>query len=383
MFADLVFTGERFIPGTAGEIAYEHWHRYAFAKRFVAGKRVADVACGEGYGAALIAGAAASVVGVDNASEAITHARARYARLENLRFELGSANALPLPDASLDAVVSFETVEHLPAADQSRMFAEFARVLTPRGILVLSTPNPDEYTVARDYRNPFHCHEPERRELVELLGASFPAHRWFRQRRYFGSAIWSEAASERFEAWVGDDKGVDHAPPPAPMYFVVVAARSPDCLPPAEIGLSVFADRLDAELARLDEEAREVIRLDRLLGQANRAIDQVGARVGYLEELLAHREAQLAEVRVERDALLARTQALIGERTALSSQLASLTADHDARAAALTTAREQVSGLVAARDNLERMIAYRQSAHWWLRLPWFRAKLLWHGMHAR
>ena len=42
------FTGERYVPGVAGEIAYEHWHRYAFARRFAAGRRVLDVGCGTG-----------------------------------------------------------------------------------------------------------------------------------------------------------------------------------------------------------------------------------------------------------------------------------------------------------------------------------------------
>jgi len=55
------FTGERFLPGVAGEIAYEHCHRYAFARRFVTGARVLDAACGEGYGAALLAGVRAHV----------------------------------------------------------------------------------------------------------------------------------------------------------------------------------------------------------------------------------------------------------------------------------------------------------------------------------
>ena len=49
----LEFTGERFVPGVRGEIWIEHWHRYHFAARCVAGKRVLDVACGEGYGTAL------------------------------------------------------------------------------------------------------------------------------------------------------------------------------------------------------------------------------------------------------------------------------------------------------------------------------------------
>ena len=50
MSGELPFTGERFIPGVQGEIWLEHWHRYHFAARWAAGKRVLDVACGEGYG---------------------------------------------------------------------------------------------------------------------------------------------------------------------------------------------------------------------------------------------------------------------------------------------------------------------------------------------
>src|SRR5215471_186794 len=127
MRSDLKFTGERFLPGVAGEIAHEHWHRYAFARGLVTGKRVADVACGEGYGSALLAAAAGSVVGIDVAADTIAHARRSYAALSNLRFEQASAVALPLPEASVDAVVSFETIEHLPREDQSRMLAEFGR----------------------------------------------------------------------------------------------------------------------------------------------------------------------------------------------------------------------------------------------------------------
>src|SRR5205823_1593386 len=65
MPADLDFNGERYVPGVAGEIAYEHWHRYAFARQFVPGRRVLDAACGEGYGTALLAAAAAAAIGVD------------------------------------------------------------------------------------------------------------------------------------------------------------------------------------------------------------------------------------------------------------------------------------------------------------------------------
>src|SRR5512134_1176153 len=49
-------------------------------------------------------------------------ARARYARA-SLDFVAASVTALPLPDASIDLVVSFETIEHLTA--QREMLAEF------------------------------------------------------------------------------------------------------------------------------------------------------------------------------------------------------------------------------------------------------------------
>jgi 2-polyprenyl-3-methyl-5-hydroxy-6-metoxy-1,4-benzoquinol methylase len=72
---DLPFTGERFIPGTPGEIWVEHWHRYHFAARWCEGKRVLDVACGEGYGSALLARGASRVTGVDISPEAVAHAQ--------------------------------------------------------------------------------------------------------------------------------------------------------------------------------------------------------------------------------------------------------------------------------------------------------------------
>jgi ubiquinone/menaquinone biosynthesis C-methylase UbiE len=394
----LEFTGERFVPGIPGEIAHEHWHRYAFARRFVAGKRVLDVASGEGYGSMLLAAAAGSVVGIDVDPAAVAHARAAYAQQANIRFECGSAAALPLPDASIDAVVSFETIEHLPQAMQPAMLAEIARVLTPTGILVLSAPNPAEYSDARGYHNPFHLHEPTRDELDAMLAAAFPVRRWFRQRRYFGSALWSEQESAVVETFVGDDFHVEAATPPPAMYFVVIAARAASVGVPAAPGLSLFSDPSEIELARLDGRAADVLRLDGLLRERDVALDRQTTHIRHLEDLVevrerivVERDAQLDAANRAQDALIAeREQAahqrdmLALERDTLAGERAAATRARDSANEALGSARQAVDALEEERLRLERalaaqerLIAYRQSIRGWVALPWMRFKLWW------
>ncbi|MEJ7668531.1 MAG: class I SAM-dependent methyltransferase [Casimicrobiaceae bacterium] len=370
MSDDFEFTGERFVPGIAGEIAHEHWHRYAFARRFVAGKRVLDVACGEGYGSALIAAVAEHVVGVDIDSNAIAHARAKYASNGNLRFEHGSATVLPLPERSVDVVISFETIEHLAKEDQPRMLAECARVLKVSGVLVLSAPNRLEYSEARGYRNPFHLHEHDRGELEQLLVRNFSARRWYRQRRYFGSAIWNETGGELLEAWNGGAASATPAEPPEAMYFVVVAARAAEDLPPPGPAVSLFSDHDGAELSRLDAQAQDVLRLDSLLKERDRALDTQAAHIEHLEELVAFRE----RIVVERDGQLA---AITAERETITRERERVQRMHVATEYALAAQRTEFERLERALTAQERIIAYRQTLRWWLALPWLRLKLWW------
>lgn len=143
-------TGERFLPGMEGAIEVEHLHRYILACELARGRDVLDVACGEGYGSNLLAGVARSVVGVDIADSAVAHARAQYTR-QNLRFVQGDCALLPLEDASVDLVVSFETIEH---HDQHEaMLAEIDRVLRPGGSLIISSPNKKTYSDTPDTHN--------------------------------------------------------------------------------------------------------------------------------------------------------------------------------------------------------------------------------------
>ena len=188
--ANLAATGERMIPGLSDDRTYwEHVYRYRFALPFVQGKRVADVACGEGYGtAALLVAGARSVLGVDRSEEACRHARQKY----GVKAIAGCALDLPLATRSVDLVVSFETIEHLP--DPARFLEECRRVLAPAGMLLVSTPN---ITLHRErVINPFHCSEMTLAEFEMLLERCFRRRTMFSQcsRAKFGPAIRSLAA---------------------------------------------------------------------------------------------------------------------------------------------------------------------------------------------
>jgi 2-polyprenyl-3-methyl-5-hydroxy-6-metoxy-1,4-benzoquinol methylase len=181
------FTGERFLPGYSdGSIELQHVHRYAFALPFVVGRSVLDIACGEGYGCDLMGQVAAQVIGIDIDTGAIEMARKRYSR-PNLQFKEGSTSAIPMPDGSVDVVVSFETLEHL--VDQNAFWSEIKRVLKTGGMLVISSPNRDAYNEQRTTKNPFHTHELTQDELVSDVSRRFAHHQLFSQDIIFGSLL--------------------------------------------------------------------------------------------------------------------------------------------------------------------------------------------------
>ena len=148
------FTGEPYIPGEGGcQIAYEHLHRYFFALRWVGNGEVLDLACGDGYGAALLARRARHVWALDIDGDTIASASKNW-RSHNLSFMQGDATRLPFRNGSIDLVVAMETPEHIK--DQTRLLQEMARVCSVNGMVLISTPNKAEYSDARKYTNPFH-----------------------------------------------------------------------------------------------------------------------------------------------------------------------------------------------------------------------------------
>ena len=235
---------ERFTPGLEGQIWYEHWHRYHFAAPFAAGKAVLDAACGEGYGAALLARHAARVTGVDASAETAALARRRYGTAPNLEFAQGRCEALPVPDGSIDFFVSFETLEHL--GSPRALIAEAARVLRADGAFMVSTPNKRVYTDQTGYHNPYHPSELYESEFVDALRERFGAVRLFGQRVDVYSAIWPlEGAATTAQLLQAQAAAGDEATPGVPdaVYFIAVCAREAHALDALGAPFSLLADR--------------------------------------------------------------------------------------------------------------------------------------------
>jgi 2-polyprenyl-6-hydroxyphenyl methylase/3-demethylubiquinone-9 3-methyltransferase len=101
---------------------------------------VLDLGCAGGFMAEAMAGRGANVTGIDPAAEAIAAARA-HARISGLRigYDVGVGEAVPYPDASFDAVVCVDVLEHV--ADLTRVLAQVTRVLRPGGMFLFDTIN--------------------------------------------------------------------------------------------------------------------------------------------------------------------------------------------------------------------------------------------------
>lgn len=120
-----------------------HLERYRFAKQYVENKDVADAACGTGYGSNLLGETAASVTGIDISQESVDYANATYGN-DSVRFLKACVELTPLESNSVDVVVSFETLEHTLSPNAAML--EFARILRPDGMAVISIPNQWGYT---------------------------------------------------------------------------------------------------------------------------------------------------------------------------------------------------------------------------------------------
>ena len=251
----LPFTGERYTPECAREIASEHWHRYAFARPLAPGRRVLDAACGEGYGSALVAAAGGEVLGLDIGADVVAHARERYAGVAGLRFECADATRLDaLADACFDLILSFETLEHVQ--EQDRLLDGFARLLAPGGLLLVSTPDKRTYTDLTGEVNPHHVRELYRDQFEAMLSARFPARRLYAQRSLFHSTLWAlDGQGGSAQALTLGEQGIASGLDHDPMYYLAVCAGDEAALA-ALPALSVFGDAAESVYADYRQEVR-------------------------------------------------------------------------------------------------------------------------------
>ena len=108
-----------------------------------AGKMLLDIACGSGGPVLRIADrTGCSVVGVDVHEQAITTATSLASQRglsERAQFQVADATApLPFSDASFDAIVCIDAINHLP--NRPRVLADWARLLKPCGKLLFTDP---------------------------------------------------------------------------------------------------------------------------------------------------------------------------------------------------------------------------------------------------
>lgn len=167
----LELTGERTLPDVPAE---NYWYRrhlavYEWVADRCAGLDVVDMACGEGYGSAVLARRAARVTGVDANPDAHEHARLKYTR-PGLRFVRDLVEGFAEP---CDAVVFLQTIEHVE--DPAAVLRHFRSMLRPGGTAYVSTPNlltlaPEG---AEKSDNPWHVKEYRAEEFRALCESVF------------------------------------------------------------------------------------------------------------------------------------------------------------------------------------------------------------------
>lgn len=231
------WTGERLETFVYNENMIEHLHRYSLAVPFTRQKTVLDIACGEGYGSNLLAAASEFVFGIDISEETIAEACIKYTS-PNISFLAGAADRIPLESASVDVVVSFETLEHHDK--HTEMLLEIKRVLKPGGMLIMSSPDKKYYTDETGYVNKFHVKELYAEEFKLLIGRHFKHGVFLNQRFLAGSIVVAEEGTGTMEVHSGSYERLNDIAPFTPVYNLAIA--SDDVIAPVPDSIFTAAD---------------------------------------------------------------------------------------------------------------------------------------------
>jgi len=335
------FTGERFIPdcGLEAEIELEHLQRYLSVQDIVAGKRVLDVASGAGYGTALLAERADYAFGIDIDLEAVTFARSRY-NAANLEYCQSTLAALPFPDDSFDAVVSFETIEHVTDDLHKKFLEEILRVLVPAGFLVISTPDKHIYSELAGYQNEFHLREYYRQEFNDFLKRFFPNVYLLDQLQELAYTLTDNKADfckvlrRKSSSLTGK--------------YIIALCGCQEIPDPGKIG-SVIFDTEDAYQKKIDR----IIELQGEIVEKNQNIADVLKMIHDRDAKIAEIASELTQIKKRLFAQVEQKREKVAELEAKEHEIANLQIE-------LNTMREKVDSLSASLSHI-----YSTKA-WWI-----------------
>ena len=213
------------------------------------GSRVVDLGCGTGSHAFLVAArTGASVTGVEPSAGMLGKAKEKTpgSGLGGMAWFQGSADSIPLADASADLVYMTDVVHHVP--DLEPMFREISRVLAPGGLVAIASQS--------------HA-QIERRVVARF----FPETAEADKRRYPTPARLAEAAAPAGISFLGDEAYGEGEPVTVDASFLELAERK---------GYSV--------LAAISDEAYEkgLDRLRAVLGPGPVTVSACGGTVHWL-----------------------------------------------------------------------------------------------------
>lgn len=289
---------ERFVPETMGGqlIEAEHLSRYAWAAPLAQDRSVLDAGCGLAYGSAMLAEAGArAVLGVDRTEPVLEAARARVG--DTVRLQAADLLDLPFADGEFQLVVCFEVIEHVE--EPLAVLDELRRVLTPDGLLAISSPNRNR----SQGNNPHHRHEFEPDEFERELSSRWEKVRMLRQHNVVGSLVYDPAeappASPELRAISTADLGDEET------YTIALCGAELPSSPPCVVLSGLFVldqwiSLFEAQKAWMDQREKDFHRCQERLAQ-----------LPALRERLSEAEQQLSEtsgLRHERDRLAQRAR---------------------------------------------------------------------------
>jgi 2-polyprenyl-3-methyl-5-hydroxy-6-metoxy-1,4-benzoquinol methylase len=175
-----------------------HLERYEFASKHLHGTSVLDIACGCGYGTALMAAQHPDkqFLGVDIDPEAVEYAQQQY-QADNLQYMCGDGSSfIKIRESDdeqqqFDTIISLETIEHV--ANPQQMVTHLLTQLAENGAMIASVP-----TTPTVDGNPHHLHDFTVKTFYQLFSPSgFVASEQYEQiQKWDFSGIFSAKTTE-------------------------------------------------------------------------------------------------------------------------------------------------------------------------------------------